>query len=66
MKVRLKLTMGFLMLVLLVVGVGWLGFRGTQQATSLYAELGEDFVPFTKAATGITSHAKRAEGHLNL
>ena len=66
MKVGVRLAIGFSVLTLLIGVVGWLGLFGSQRAASLYTELGGDFVPFTKAATGITSYSKRAEGHLGL
>ena len=66
MKVGVRLATGFLILTLLIAAVGWLGLYGNRQAASLHAELGGDFVPFTKAATEIASYSKRAEGHLGL
>jgi methyl-accepting chemotaxis protein len=66
MRINTKIIIGFLIITFLFVAAIFLTVYINLKISSLYSELNEAYVPFTKAAIEITSYSKRAEGHLTL
>jgi len=64
-KIKTKLTLGFLLVAFWVGLMGWFGVRASQQAAESYQEF-KKFEKNVDAASEASSYAKRAEGHLLL
>lgn len=66
MKLIYKLIIEIVVVILLIVAVGFFGFRASKQIAWFYSGISDEFKEDVNAAVESSSYIKRAEGHLLL